>query len=85
MLFSRVRPPIENKIEQKIETLRWRLAKVAFDTVRFSDPRQNLIGYPYDLGTLQCPADWSTVRGAMITVLIRKNIIAVTGSLQFCN
>ena len=28
--------PIENKIELKIQTLRWRLAKVAFDTVRLS-------------------------------------------------
>ena len=27
-------PPIENKVEQKIQTLRWRLAKVAFDTVQ---------------------------------------------------
>ena len=27
-------PPIENKIAQKIQTLRWRLAKVAFDTVQ---------------------------------------------------
>ena len=28
-------PPIENRIEQNIQTLRWRLAKVAFDTVHF--------------------------------------------------
>ena len=27
-------PPIENKIEQKVQTLRWRVTKVAFDTVR---------------------------------------------------
>ena len=27
-------PPIEDKIDQTIQTLRWRLAKVAFDTVQ---------------------------------------------------
>ena len=27
-------PPIENKLEQTIQTLRWHLAKVAFDAVR---------------------------------------------------
>ena len=31
LFFSQMHPPIKNKIDQKI---RWRLAKVAFDTVR---------------------------------------------------
>ena len=32
--FRRCTPPIENKIEQTIQTLRWRLAKVEFGTAR---------------------------------------------------
>ena len=32
--FAGAPPPIENKIEQTIQTLRWRLARVAFDTVK---------------------------------------------------
>ena len=51
-------------------------------THTLSEPqKQTFLGVAiYNTPSLQ-----ATVGGAMITVLIRKNIIAVTGSLQSCN
>ena len=42
------RRTIENKIDQKIQTLRWRLAKVAFDTVQLFSEVVNITLRPFN-------------------------------------
>ena len=49
--FRRGAPPIENKFEPKNQTLRWRLAKVAFDIVQHLV--SNLVAEPLVWGVLR--------------------------------